>query len=125
MARKADAQGVSRVGRAGPGSSKRSLAALRANAKVERRPEQAFFDDPALDRAVGMIMTLATELAVTQDRLRALERILEKKQLLDPDALDRYEPGRQEAERLKAERDAFVAALMESVLGLQKSKGPF
>ena len=41
-------------------------------AKVERGPEQSFFADPALDRAMGVIMALATEVYVLRDRLRAL-----------------------------------------------------
>ena len=36
------------------------------------RPEQTFFDDPALDRAFGVVMALATEGYVQHDRLRAL-----------------------------------------------------
>ena len=39
------------------------------------RPEQTFFADPALDRAVGMIMALATEVWVMRDR--AVNRIEE------------------------------------------------
>ena len=41
------------------------------------RPEQTFFDDPALDRAFGVVMALATEVYVQRDRLRALERQLQ------------------------------------------------
>ena len=43
---------------------------------TEPAAEQTFFDDPALDIAVAMIMTLATELQVTRDRLRSLEVLL-------------------------------------------------
>ena len=93
-------------------------------APPEHRPEQTFFKDPALDRAVGMIMTLAAELYVLRDRQRARETLLACRGLLDPAALEHYAPEPAEAEAIKAERDAFVASLMEQLLGRQVSKGP-
>ena len=74
---------------------------------AEGQPEQTFFTDPALDRAVAMIMTLAAELHVVKDRLRALEVML--------DATERA--------RLETERTAYVRELMRCVLGAQASKG--
>ncbi len=81
-------------------------------------PEQTFFADPALDRAVAMIMTLAAELYVVKDRLRALEVLLGKS-----DALDHYVPDDAERQRIDAERSAYVRELMQCVLGEQVSKG--
>ena len=54
-------------------------------------PEQTFFPDPALDRAFGVVMALATEVWVLRDRLAALE--------------------------------AFVAHLLQNLLGVQQAKG--
>ncbi len=90
---------------------------------MKPRPEQIFFDDPALDRAVGMIMTLASELYVLRDRQRCLEKMLAAKGMLDIAALDGYKPSAEEAREIAADRDAFVASLMENVLGRQVSKG--
>lgn len=87
------------------------------------RPEQTFFADASLDRAVGMIMTLAAELWVVTDRLRALERMLEQRGQLAPGALDRYVPTAEEAKAIDSERREFVEALMERVVAQQKSKG--
>ena len=39
-----------------------------AAALFKPRPEQTFFPDPALDRAMGVIMALATEVYVMRDR---------------------------------------------------------
>lgn len=86
------------------------------------RPEQTFFEDPAIDRAVGMIMALAAELYLTRDRLRALERTLEGSGGLAPGALDAYRPAPEEAAALTADRDAFVAGLLEHVVAAQKSR---
>jgi len=86
-------------------------------------PEQTFFDDPALDIAVAMIMTLATELQITRDRLRSLEVLLEKQGLLAAYALDSYEPDEEESTRLGTDREAFVASLLEVIKRQQASKG--
>lgn len=86
-------------------------------------PEQTFFADPALDRAVAMVMALAAELYVTKDRLRALEVLLEQHGALAAGALDGYVPSAAERARNAAERDAYVQALMDCVRGEQASKG--
>ncbi len=86
------------------------------------RPEQTFFEDPALDRAFGMVMALATEVYVLRDRVRALETALAKSGAIDPAALA-AEPGPEELAAAAADRDAFVAHLMGNLLGEQVSKG--
>lgn len=86
------------------------------------RPEQTFFADPAVDRALGVIMALATEVYVMRDRQFALERLLAARGLLDAAELD-AEPAAADTAAAAADRDAFVAHLMSSVLGVQASKG--
>ena len=61
---------------------------------MEDRPEQIFFNDEALDRAVGMIMTLSAELFVTRDRLTVLERVLTARGFLEFNELDDYQPDK-------------------------------
>jgi hypothetical protein len=89
----------------------------------ESLPEQTFFADPAIDRVLGVAMTLAAEVWVLRDRLRALESVLAQNGQLAPGALDAYVPSAAEAEAIAKDRDAFVAALMENLLGRQVSKG--
>ena len=86
------------------------------------RPEQTFFPEPALDRAMGVIMALATEVYVMRDRQFALERQLAERGMLDVAQLD-AEPVAADAAAMAADRDAFVAHLLSSVLGVQASKG--
>jgi hypothetical protein len=89
----------------------------------ETLPEQTFFEDPALDRALAMIMTLAAELAVTKDRLRAMEVLLERAGTLQAGALDAYKPDAEEARNLAADRDAFARQIVEAAKGTQASLG--
>jgi hypothetical protein len=86
------------------------------------RPEQAFFADPALDRAFGVVMALATEVYVLRDRVAALEAQLAARGMLDRAALG-AEPPPEEVAARAADRDAFVAHLMQHLLGHQVSKG--
>ncbi len=92
-------------------------------AAADPAAEQTFFADPALDRAVAMVMTLAAELYVTKDRLRALEVALTQRGAIEADALDRYVPEAAEQARIDAERTAYVRELMLCTLGRQASKG--
>ena len=93
-------------------------------------PEQTFFPDPALDRAFGVVMALATEVWVLRDRMHAIEAQLAERGCLDLEKLAR-EPERDEraAEReperdeRAAEREAFVSHLLQNLLGVQQAKG--
>lgn len=89
---------------------------------LEDRPEQTFFDDPALDRAFGVVMALATEVYVLRDRLRALEGRLEEKGVIEIADLD-AEPGDDERLAAAEDREAFVEGLMINLLGKQQAKG--
>ena len=86
------------------------------------QPEQTFFDDPAIDRAFAVTMALATEVWVLKDRVMALEAALEKSGVLDPAAIS-AEPDTAERADREAERQAFVAGLLDNLTGLQASAG--
>ena len=82
-------------------------------------PEQTFFPDPALDRAFGVVMALAQEVWVLRDRVAAMEAQLAERGALD---IAKLNEGPRADDRA-AERDAFVAHLMQNLLGVQQSKG--
>ena len=86
------------------------------------RPEQTFFEDPALDRAFGVVMALATEVYVQRDRMRALERKLEAAGVIIQGDIDR-EPSNEERIANAEDREAFVEGLMINLLGKQQAKG--
>ena len=86
------------------------------------RPEQTFFEDPALDRAFGVVMALATEVYVLRDRLRAMENRLSEAGVLTEGVLD-AEPSPEERASVVADRDAFVRHLMDNLKGEQVSRG--
>ena len=86
------------------------------------RPEQTFFDDPALDRAFGVVMALATEVYVQRDRLRVLERQLQIANVIKIDDLD-HEPSDAERQAGNLDREQFVEGLLINLLGRQHAKG--
>ncbi len=83
------------------------------------KPEQTFFEDPALDRAFGVVMALAQEVWVLKDRVAAMEAQLAERGVLQIDKLNQ-EP---DSDERAAEREAFVRNLMQQLLGEQQSKG--
>lgn len=84
---------------------------------MPEREEQFFFEDDALDRAVGMIMTLAAELYITRDRCTVLERVLEAKGIIDPAEIDAFQTDPETRRADAADRDAFAASLLQHIRG--------
>lgn len=55
-----------------------------------RRP--AFFDDPAVDELLGIVLGLTQEVSVLRDRLDSVERLLDAKGTLSRADLEAYVP---------------------------------
>lgn len=87
------------------------------------KAEQTFFDDPAIDRVMSMIMTLAAELHVTRDRLMAMEMMLESNTPITSASLDAFRPDPAQKERLDAARQALSSELMFCTMGVEASLG--
>ena len=82
---------------------------LQRNAKGER---PYFFDDPAIDKVVAMVMGLAGEVAVMRDRVDTIERLLESKGLVKRSDIEQYEAPA----KVHDERAAWRAAFLGEVL---------
>ena len=85
------------------------------------RPEQQFFDDPAVDRLMGTVMALATEVFVLQSRLRGLESRLAESGTVDID--DLRGSGEDPAQQA-SEAKAYSEHLLRPLLGIQDALGP-
>lgn len=88
----------------------------------QAQAEQTFFEDEALDRAFGVVMALASEVYVLRDRVQALEALLMDNGVIAKGALD-AEPDAAALAATSDDRDAFVAHLMQNLLGEQVSLG--
>jgi hypothetical protein len=85
----------------------RSLASAKAKGK---RPW--FFDNAEAERVLNIAMALTQELAVTRERLHALERVLERKGLLAKSELDALTfTAAESAERAESQQDYLARVL--------------
>jgi hypothetical protein len=84
-------------------------------ARVPKGKRPQYFSDPAIDKLLWATMTLAQELAVTRDRLDALERLLAEKRVLKSDAVDRYVPPPAVEAKRDARRSAYIARVLRAV----------
>lgn len=75
-----------------------------------KRPQ--YFNDPATDKLLNIVLSLAGELSVNRDRLDALERQLADSGHLDRDRLNGYQPS----EAAQAERQRSRRHYLERVL---------
>jgi hypothetical protein len=90
-------------------------APLPRKAKGER---PYFFDDPAVDKLVAMIMGLAGEVGVLHDRLDTVERLLETRGLVKRREIEAYVPNAAAA----AERAAWRETLLGEVLRIVEAE---
>ena len=89
----------------------------------ERPEEQRFFADPAIDRVMGFAYALSAEVYVLRDYIQRLESALVATGALEAGAVESLKRSPEHAAGAAKDRDAFVAALMENVIGKQISKG--
>jgi hypothetical protein len=61
-------------------------------AHAARGDKPRFFDDPAVDQLMSLVLALGTELAVTRERLDTVERVLEEAGGLSRQAVENYRP---------------------------------
>ena len=76
-----------------------------------KRPQ--YFDDPACDKLHFMIMALVEELSVTRDRLDALERVLERRDVATVAEVDAFEPTAADSAARTARREHYVRKVMK------------
>ena len=87
---------------------------LRANAKAKgKRP--AYFDDPALDRLLSILMALVGEVSVLRERLDTVERVLEAKGSLSREDIETYVPDHEAALERGGLTREYVARIMRGV----------
>lgn len=80
---------------------------------VGERP--TFFDDPAVDQLMAIIMAMSGELSVLYDRVDSLERLLDEKRVVGRDEVETYRPDEAvEAER-KARRGEYIQRLFRII----------
>ncbi len=91
------------------------LTAVRAAVDYSTQPRVNFFDDPSVDRVLGITMAVAQEVGQVLERLDTLERLLVAGGALQTGAVQAYvAPPEVAAQRLMMQ-EAFVARLLRVV----------
>jgi hypothetical protein len=74
-------------------------------------PEPAFFDNPAIDNLIAVVLELGAELWVQRERTRILEKLLAERGIVSSELIEQYRPTDAEMAAQRAERDAFINRL--------------
>ena len=86
----------------------------RAGAKAKgKRP--AYFDDPATDRTLSIVMALVADMSVLRERLDTVERLLDAKGVIGRDDIERYVPDADAAYQRGVATKAYIARIMRGV----------
>lgn len=83
-----------------------------------KRPQ--FFDDPAVDHLLAMVLELSAELWVSRSRQAALESYLTKNGILDGNAFEDFELPQADQDDLQAWRAEFMQRLFRTIEGEAK-----
>ena len=86
----------------------------RAGAKAKgKRP--AYFDDPAIDRTLSIVMAIAGEVAVLRERLDTVERLLDAKGTINRADIESYIPDRAAGAERGLLHKEYIARILRGV----------
>ncbi len=86
----------------------------RAGAKAKgARPK--YFEDPAIDRLLSIVMALAGEVAVVKERLDTVERLLDAKGSISRADIEAYAPDREAGHERGLMHREFAARILRGV----------
>lgn len=89
-----------------------TIALASAKAKGKR---PIFFEDPAAERNLAIVMAVAQELSVMRMRMDTIERLLEEAKLVGRSKIDGYKPDDAAAEERMRWQDEYVARILRYV----------
>ena len=84
------------------------------NAKLKRRAKGErpyFFDDPAVDKLLAMLMGLAGEVSVMRDRIDTIERVATEKKLFSVQDIEAYEASDDVLKERAERREIFLGEI--------------
>ena len=84
-------------------------------AKKAKGKKPVFFNDPQIDKMVGIITALAGEVSVLRERLDTLERLAEQKGFFSQHEIEAYRPDPQAIEERERWRAEYIARILRVV----------
>ncbi|MEO0574836.1 MAG: hypothetical protein AAF004_05185 [Pseudomonadota bacterium] len=81
-------------------------------ARDTKLPERTYFSSEEVDALARFNTELLSELWILRDRVLVLEHLLGESGVIDPDAIDHYEPSEALSQKLLEDRDGLVARVV-------------
>ncbi len=72
-----------------------------------------FYDDPAIDELMAIVISLTAELSVAFERITTLERVLARRGQIELTEIEEYEPDDEEGAERAMEREALIARVFQ------------
>jgi len=82
---------------------------------VNRGKRPAFFDDPAIDQLMAIIMAMSAELSVVYDRVDTIERLLDKNGTLKRDDIEAFRPDQDLEDERNDRRNEYISRLFRII----------
>jgi len=89
-----------------------------ASSKLPRKAKGErpyFFEDPAVDKLLAMLMALAGEVSVLRDRLDTVERLAQEHDLFKQTDIESYRPSDEVLVARAARREEFLSEITRIV----------
>lgn len=88
------------------------LEAVRKASRAVTAPRTYVLDDPDVERLLDIVLALTGELAVAQERLDTVERLLAAKNLVQAEEIEAFRPDAQAARERLAKHEALLARVL-------------
>ena len=88
------------------------MSKLQKHAKGQR---PSFFDDPAVDKLLAMLLASCGETSVLRDRVDTLERLIEEKGLLSRAEVDNYQPSKAVIAERDEQREQYLSQVLRII----------
>ena len=82
---------------------------------VNRGQRPAFFDDPAIDQLMAVVMAMSAELSVVTDRVDTIERLLDTKGTLHRADIEAYRPDAAVHSERTERRNEYIARIFRVI----------
>jgi len=82
---------------------------------VARGKRPYFFDDPAIDQLMAIVMAMSAELSVVYDRVDTIERLLDAKGTLDKSDIEAFRPDEAVESERTDRRNEYIGRLFRII----------
>lgn len=86
--------------------------------RVSKGKRSRFYEDPAIDQVMTIVLELMAETSALRERVDTIERLLDEKGSVTRDEIEAYQPDA----KVEAERSAWNQAFIRRVMRLHEPR---